>query len=52
MQLEGFALYVVNNRVEVRICGLFVLGRRLTYLTAAAAFSYFITLVQFDLNLT
>ncbi|XP_011184666.2 gustatory receptor 10a [Zeugodacus cucurbitae] len=50
--LEGFALYVMNNRVEVRICGLFVLDRSLTYLTAAAALSYFITLVQFDLNLT
>ncbi|XP_054738007.1 gustatory receptor 10a [Anastrepha obliqua] len=50
--IECFTLFLMNNRVEVRICGLFVLDRRLTYLTAATGFSYFITLVQFDLNLT
>ncbi|XP_017476237.1 PREDICTED: gustatory receptor 10a [Rhagoletis zephyria] len=49
--IECFTLFVTNNHVEVRICGLFVLDRSLTYLTAATALSYFITLVQFDLNL-
>ncbi|XP_018791770.1 PREDICTED: gustatory receptor 10a [Bactrocera latifrons] len=50
--VEGFALYVMNNRVEVPICGLFMLDRSLTFVTASTALSYFITLVQFDMNLT
>ncbi|XP_065369918.1 gustatory receptor 10a-like [Calliphora vicina] len=47
---EKFSLFLISYNGRFRICGLFYLDRHLTYLTAATGFSYFITLVQFDIN--
>ncbi|XP_023306022.2 gustatory receptor 10a [Lucilia cuprina] len=47
---EKLSLLLLTYEGRFRICGLFYLDRHLTYLTAATGFSYFITLVQFDIN--
>ncbi|XP_061391483.1 gustatory receptor 10a-like [Musca vetustissima] len=48
--LENLSLALITFDGRFRICGLFYLDRHLTFLTAATGLSYFITLVQFDIN--
>lgn len=50
LQLEHFSLQLLQHR-QPMLCGLLHLDRRLIYLISVTAFSYFITLVQFDLYL-
>ncbi|KAH8387787.1 hypothetical protein KR093_009483, partial [Drosophila rubida] len=50
LRLEQFSLQILQHRPPM-LCGLLYLDRRLIYLIAVTAFSYFITLVQFDLYL-
>ncbi|KAH8408824.1 hypothetical protein KR009_001067 [Drosophila setifemur] len=49
-EIEHFSLELLNCHSPM-LCGLLHLDRRLVYLIAVTAFSYFITLVQFDLYL-
>ncbi|KAH8256532.1 hypothetical protein KR038_000733 [Drosophila bunnanda] len=49
-EIEHFSLELLNCQPPM-LCGLLHLDRRLVYLIAVTAFSYFITLVQFDLYL-
>ncbi|KAH8304743.1 hypothetical protein KR044_004222, partial [Drosophila immigrans] len=49
-ELEQFSLQILQHRPPM-LCGLLYLDRRLIYLIAVTAFSYFITLVQFDMYL-
>ncbi|XP_037941385.1 gustatory receptor 10a-like [Teleopsis dalmanni] len=49
--IENFMLKLLSCKIDLRICGLFKLDLHLAYLIAATAFSYFITLIQFELNL-
>ncbi|SPP86777.1 gustatory receptor 10a [Drosophila guanche] len=49
-EIEQFSLELLKCRPPM-LCGLLNFDRRLVYLIAATAFSYFITLVQFDLYL-
>lgn len=50
IQIEHLSLELLNYQPPM-LCGLLHLDRRLVYLIAVTAFSYFITLVQFDLYL-
>ncbi|ALC49434.1 Gr10a [Drosophila busckii] len=49
-ELEQFSLLLLKQRLPM-LCGLLHLDRRLIYVITVTAFSYFITLVQFDLYL-
>ncbi|EDX01976.1 gustatory receptor 10a isoform X1 [Drosophila yakuba] len=49
-EIEHLSLELLNYQPPM-LCGLLHLDRRLMYLIAVTAFSYFITLVQFDLYL-
>ncbi|KAH8344932.1 hypothetical protein KR067_010994 [Drosophila pandora] len=49
-EIEHFSLELLNCQPPM-LCGILHLDRRLVYLIAVTAFSYFITLVQFDLLL-
>lgn len=49
-QLEQFSLLLMHCR-QPMLCGVVYLDRRLIYLISVTAFSYFITLVQFDIHL-
>nr|NP_727523.1 gustatory receptor 10a [Drosophila melanogaster]P58950.1 RecName: Full=Gustatory receptor 10a [Drosophila melanogaster]AAN09631.1 gustatory receptor 10a [Drosophila melanogaster]ABK97611.1 gustatory receptor 10a [Drosophila melanogaster] len=49
-EIEHLSLELLNYQPPM-LCGLLHLDRRLVYLIAVTAFSYFITLVQFDLYL-
>ncbi|EDW07384.2 uncharacterized protein Dmoj_GI14894 [Drosophila mojavensis] len=49
-ELEQFSLLLMHCR-QPMLCGVVYLDRRLIYLISVTAFSYFITLVQFDIYL-
>ncbi|KAH8411836.1 hypothetical protein KR215_011723 [Drosophila sulfurigaster] len=49
-ELEQFSLQILQHKPPM-LCGLLYLDRRIIYLIAVTAFSYFITLVQFDMYL-
>ncbi|EDV99836.1 gustatory receptor 10a [Drosophila grimshawi] len=49
-EVEHFSLLLMQYR-QPMLCGLLHLDRRLIYLISVTAFSYFITLVQFDIYL-
>ncbi|XP_030566981.1 gustatory receptor 10a [Drosophila novamexicana] len=49
-ELEQFSLQLLQYR-QPMLCGLLHLDRRLIYIISVTAFSYFITLVQFDIYL-